>query len=279
MSHPSAAGLRIAFLKMHGAANDFVVIDHRGIALPEPPDAWIARICDRRRGVGADGVILLERDATCDFAMRYFNRDGGAADFCGNGARCAARRGLDLGLGSGGRIRFRTAVGVLDAEPTAGGGIALHFGRVERAGPEETLQVEGRTVRGRFVRAGVPHLVVPVERLSQVPLAEWAPPLRRHPRWGAEGANVDFVERIAPGRIAMRTYERGVEAETLACGSGAMASALWAAAHGDASPMVVRTWGGDDLEVRFEPDGEAWDVTLVGPATVAFEGVWTEGGE
>ena len=267
--------MNIPFLKMHGAANDFVVVDHRESFLPEDAEATFARLCDRRRGVGADGVLLLERDREHDFAMRYFNADGRAADFCGNGARCLARLALDLGLGRAGEVRFRTGAGIQRARRAAGGGIELEFGRV--AGGTETLHVEaaGRSFAGRLFTAGVPHFVVPVERVEWVPVPEWGSAIRHHERFGAPGANVDFVSALQPGRIAMRTYERGVEAETLACGSGAIASALWAAGEGHPSPVRVLTAGGDELVVSFRPEADGFGVTLTGPAEIAFRGEWS----
>jgi diaminopimelate epimerase len=261
---------------MHGAGNDFVVIDHRAPFLPEPVEPLFARLCDRRRGVGADGVLLLERDPELDFAMRYFNADGRPAEYCGNGARCLALLALELGLGRGGEVRFRTAAGLQRARLGPDGrAIRLAFGRT--VAPGEPLEVEaaGRAFAGRLLKPGVPHFVTPVERVEWIPVAEWGTSLRHHPRFGAEGANVDFVARLGPGRLAMRTYERGVEAETLACGSGAIASALWSAAEGEGSPVRVLTAGGDELEVEFRGNADGYDdVYLTGPAKVSFSGEW-----
>ncbi|MGH7730588.1 MAG: diaminopimelate epimerase [Candidatus Eiseniibacteriota bacterium] len=286
--------MTIPFLKMQGAANDFVVVDHRVPFLPASDarlEPLVRRLCDRRRGVGADGVLLLERGpgAGLDFAMRYFNADGRTAEFCGNGARCLARLALDLGLGTGGEVRFQTAVGVQRARRGSGErGIDLFFGEVGGCGPVETLEALGRGFTGRRALTGVPHFVVPVERVEWIPVKEWGSALRHHPAFGPAGTNVDFVARLAPGRVAMRTYERGVEDETLACGSGAMASALWAVAEGDAPPVAVVTAGGDELRVGLTPPvtagagkaGEAagarWDVRLTGPAEVVYRGEWTE---
>ncbi len=262
---------------MHGAANDFVVIDHRENFLPVELEALVRRLCDRRRGVGADGVLLLERDGELDFAMRYFNADGRRAEFCGNGARCLARLALDLGLGCGGRVRFRTDAGIKAARRAGeANGIELEFGRVEPAGERLTLEAVGRAFEGLLLVPGVPHFVVPVERVEWVPVAEWGAALRHHPRLGPNGANVDFVARLDPGRIAMRTYERGVEAETLACGSGAIASALWAAGQGQRAPVRVVTAGGDELQVTFRETARGHEASLCGPAEVAYAGVWTE---
>jgi diaminopimelate epimerase len=266
----------IPFTKMQGAANDFVVIDHREPFLPADPRALFARMCDRRRGVGADGVLLLERDSAFDFAMRYHNADGGPADFCGNGARCLARFALSRGLGAGGAVTFRTAVGAKRARALADGRIALEFGPVPE-GEDVRVLVAGQPVDGWFVVTGVPHFVVPVPRVEDVPLAAEAPPLRAHERFGAAGANVDFVSPRPDGRVAMRTFERGVEGETLACGSGAIASALWAVSRAGApSPVTVRTAGGDDLVVAFAGVAGSRTAVLTGPAEAAFTGVWDE---
>ena len=266
--------MRIAFTKMHGAGNDFVVIDHRQPTLPAERRELFARLCDRRRGVGADGVLLLERDDAHDFAMRYHNSDGGVAEFCGNGARCIARFALSLGLGRDGEVTFRTDAGVKRARATDDGRIALWFGPVED-GEAVTLGAVGRTFAGRRVVTGVPHVVIPVPSLDRVPLSEWAPPLRAHERLGAAGANIDFVSRLPDGRVAMRTWERGVEAETLACGSGAMATALWAVIEGASPPVTVHTSGGDDLVVELERGTNGREATLIGPAVTVFTGEWS----
>ena len=268
--------MKIPFLKMHGAANDFVVMDRRENGTPLS-ESLVRRLCDRRRGVGADGVLLIERDPEYDFAMRYFNADGRAADFCGNGARCVARLALDLGLGAGGQVRFRTAAGPMQARLGKGArSVALRFGRIAAPAPPLTVEALGRSFTGRLIESGVPHFVVPAERVEWVPLPEWGAALRHHPAFEPAGANVDFVARLASSRVALRTYERGVEGETLACGSGAMAAAVWAAAEGAQPPIVVMTAGGDELEVGLEGIEGGYDATLTGPAEVSFRGEWTE---
>jgi diaminopimelate epimerase len=261
------------FLKMHGAANDFVVVDHRRPFLEEPLDSLVRRLCDRRRGVGADGLLLLDPDPELDFAMRYFNSDGGAADYCGNGARCLARLALDLGLGRGGEVRFRTAAGPQSARRTTAG-VEVKFGRVAAPARGEGLAAAGRSFEGWRVTAGVPHFVVEVPRVADVPLDAWGAALRAHPTFGAAGTNVDFLEPRDGARIAMRTFERGVEGETLACGSGAIACGLARAAAGAASPVTVETAGGDTLRVRWMESGGEYDVWLEGPAEIAFTGRW-----
>ncbi len=267
--------MRIPFVKMHGAANDFVVVDHREPFLPEPADALFRRLCDRRRGVGADGVLLLERDPRLDFAMRYHNADGAAAEYCGNGARCLARLAFDLGLGRRGRVRFGTAVGPQSARALRDGNIEVHFGRVERAGDLDTVSAASRSFTGRSATVGVPHFVIGVPEVGAVRVGTWGAAVRGHRHFAPAGTNVDFVAAAGPEGLAMRTFERGVEAETLACGSGAMAAALWAEREGMASPVRVHTAGGDILVVEFEPvAGGGFDIRLTGPAAVAFTGVW-----
>ena len=271
---------KIPFVKMHGAANDFVVLDHRQPFLPEPPDELVSRLCDRRRGIGADGVLLLESDAELDFAMRYHNADGSRAGFCGNGARCLARFALERGLGRAGVVRFRTGAGIQEARAAAGGGIELHFGRVARPGGLETIVAADRSFTGRAVHVGVPHFVIAVAEVRSVPVGAWGAALRRHARFASAGVNVDFVapedggDRVGAGRLAMRTFERGVEAETPACGSGAIASALWAAQEGRGSPVEILTAGGDVLVVSFESVAEGYDVRLTGPVAESFAGTW-----
>jgi len=264
---------RVPFVKMHGAANDFVVVDHRRPFLPAPADVLFAHLCDRRRGIGADGVLLLEGDDDCDFRMRYFNADGGAADWCGNGARCLVRFALDLGLGRDGEVRFRTDAGLQHGRRAAGGRIAVAVESFASRAQPRRVEAAGRSFEGAFVEAGVPHFVTAVDDLAAVPVDAWGRALRTHAAFGAAGANVDFV---APhgAAVAMRTYERGVEGETLACGSGAIATAAWALGRGAGSPVTVMTAGGDALEVSLDPAGVRYDVVLTGPAEVAFTGTW-----
>jgi diaminopimelate epimerase len=269
--------VNVPFLKMHGAGNDFVVIDDRSAALGADLAGLVTRMCDRRRGVGADGMLLLQRDPELDFAMRYYNADGRPAEYCGNGARCLARLALDLGLGKGGTVRFRSDAGIQSARSCADGrGIELQFGQVVTPAAPIAVEAVGRRFEGRVVHAGVPHLVIGVERVEWIPVAEWGNALRHHASFAPAGLNVDFVARLGASRLAMRTYERGVEAETLACGSGAIASAVCALLAGERAPIAVVTAGGDELVVGARAVAVGWDVTLSGPAEVSFAGTWRE---
>jgi diaminopimelate epimerase len=268
--------------KWHGAGNDFVVLDGRALA-GSPPDweAWTRAACDRRRGIGADGVLVLEKEPGLDFRMHYRNADGGEADMCGNGGRVLSAFAVAHGLGRGGVVRFLSRWGEHEARVREDGGagrydVTLTLPDVP-AGEDLELDAPWGRARSYFVRAGVPHLVVdraqtPAGDLDHVEVMVWGHALRSHTRLGVPGANVDFVERGTDGVLSVRTYERGVEGETLACGTGATATASaavrwrWAG-----SPVRLRTRGGDLLTVTFEnADGALRDVRLEGPAVRVF---------
>ena len=264
---------RIAFVKMHGAGNDFVVIDDREIRFPVERDL-VAALCAAHTGIGADGLILVREADEADFRMRYFNRDGGEAGMCGNGARCVARFARDAGI-AGDRMRFETGAGPVDAWIAGDDRVRIGMGPVVGIGIG--LRPAGGWEKAHFADSGVPHAVVFADdeaALVDGSFLEKAPLLRSDPLFGEAGANVDLVFVSDPSTISFRTWERGVEAETLACGTGAVASAVVAAAVGLAAPPVsCRTAGGDVLEVDFALGGdEARDVFLTGPAVAAFSG-------
>jgi diaminopimelate epimerase len=258
---------------MNGAGNDFVLVDNRARDLALTRDQ-IVRLCDRHRGVGADGVILLEtcRSGAADWAWDFYNSDGSMGEMCGNGARCFARFVQKI-TDSARDFTFETVAGVVSAsfqgqlvtvnltEPSdlrPGGAIALS------TGPQEV----------HFVNTGVPHAVLFVPDADKAMVSELGPEIRRHPYFGPRGANVNFVQITAPNQIRVRTFERGVEGETLACGTGVSASALISArAHGFSSPVRVRVQGGDTLEVSFAREKDRFsNVRLTGPADFVFEG-------
>ena len=263
--------MRIDFTKMHGAGNDFVVVDGRAARLPADLAAWVRRVCDRRRSVGADGVLILVPAERADFRMRYFNADGGEAEMCGNGARCIARFAAGRGVG-GPELVFETLSGPIRAEvgPAA---VRVHLGEARAVRPERAVAgFPGPPVVS--LDTGVPHAVAFVPDVDRVPVEEWGRALRRHPEFAPAGTTADFVQVKGPRRIAVRTYERGVEAETLACGTGVTASAVAAVlARGCATPMQVEAHSGDLLTVDFRREGgRVVDMTLEGPAVTAFEG-------
>jgi diaminopimelate epimerase len=262
----------LRFMKMNGAGNDFVLIDNR-LGDLQLETNQIARICDRHRGVGADGVLVLERATNgADFRMRYYNADGGEAEMCGNGARCFARYANRV-AGAKEELSFETPAGVIAAE------LQGELVRLQMSEPKDmrlamTIPLSDRQVAAHFVNSGVPHVVVPVDDLESVDVRSVGSAIRRHELFAPQGANVNFLKERGPGEIAIRTYERGVEDETLACGTGVVASALiFSAVKKVDGPVRILVRGGSELEVDFEKEGEQFKkVTLTGPAEFVFEG-------
>jgi diaminopimelate epimerase len=262
----------LRFTKMNGAGNDFVMFDNRTGDIRLRPEQ-ISKICDRHRGVGADGILLLEPAANGpDFRMRYYNRDGGEAEMCGNGARCFARFANKV-AGSKGKITFETPAGIIGAE------IKGELVRLQMSDPTELrlnvqLQVEGEDTTVHFINTGVPHVVVPVSRVDMVHVRGRGASIRQHEMFSPKGANANFLEKRGRQSISIRTYERGVEDETLACGTGVVASALiLAATEKIGGPVNVLVRGGSELTVDFERNGQRFrNVTLTGPAEFVFEG-------
>ena len=263
---------KLRFTKMNGAGNDFVLIDNR-LGDLRRAGAQIAHLCDRHRGIGADGVLVLERAANgADFRMRYYNADGGEAEMCGNGARCFARY-ADRVAGPLPKLSFETPAGVI-AAALAGESVTLQMSEPKDLQLDLCVSSLGSEIRCHYVDSGVPHVVVPVPAIAEVDVRKLGAALRHDPRFAPRGANVNFLERRGDKQIAIRTYERGVEDETLACGTGVVASALiFAATENVAGPIAVLVRGGDELSVDFKREGERFiDVTLSGPADFAFEG-------
>ena len=257
---------------MNGAGNDFVLIDNR-LGDVHLDRSQIARLCDRHRGIGADGILLLEKASNrADFRMRYFNADGGEAEMCGNGARCFARFANKVAGGEG-TISFETPAGVISAA-LIGDLVTLQMTEPIdlRLNVKLTVASENRIVH--FINSGVPHVVIPVSRIDDADVRREGAAIRYHEIFSPKGANVNFIEKRGPTKIAVRTYERGVEDETLACGTGVVASALVFAAMEDVSgPIEVLVRGGDELQVGFEKiDNQFRNVTLTGPAEFVFEG-------
>lgn len=260
------------FTKMNGAGNDFVMIDNRAGGLGLSREA-IARLCDRHRGVGADGLIAVEpAENGADFRMRYYNADGGEAEMCGNGARCFARFASRL-AGSSNALSFETMAGVVTAR-LLGENVQLQMSAPRDLVLGTALTAAGQELTVHAVNTGVPHAIVVVEDLGAVDVLALGAALRGHDRFLPRGTNANFVEVRAPQTLAIRTYERGVEGETLACGTGVCAAALvHHALTGAPSPIAVQVRGGETLEVGFERVDDGFtNVTLTGPADFVFEG-------
>ena len=264
--------MMLRFTKMNGAGNDFVMIDNRAGEVQLAPEE-ITRICDRHSGVGADGILMLEKAQNgADFRMRYYNRDGGEAEMCGNGARCFARFANKI-AGARNDVRFETPAGIIGAH--------LHDDLVtlEMSEPKDLrlsvrLQIGGEEAIVHYINSGVPHVVVPLSRIDVVDVRSKGERIRCHKEFSPQGANANFIEKRGPKKIAVRTYERGVEDETLACGTGVVASALiFAVTEKVEGPISVMVRSGSELSVDFERDGDHFrDVTLTGPAEFVFEG-------
>lgn len=263
----------LTFTKMNGAGNDFVMVDNRQKTLALT-NAQIAHLCDRHRGVGADGLIAVEPSENgADVRMRYYNADGGEVEMCGNGARCFARFVNRLMGGSLQDVSFETPAGVLSAK-YEGELVRLSMSAPHSLALGAKLDVAGTNLEVHFINTGVPHAVVIVDDLESTPIVKWGAALRYHTHFAPKGTNANFMKVLAPGKIAIRTYERGVEDETLACGTGMVASALiHHLLHGATGPVSVDVRGGDTLHIGFTPAGQEFhDVTLTGPADFVFEG-------
>jgi diaminopimelate epimerase len=267
----------VAFTKMNGTGNDFLVIDHRHNFIPLDRQVFFSRqVCRRKFSAGADGVILIEDSENADFSWRFYNSDGSVAEMCGNGARCAARFAYRSGI-AGKTMRFETLAGIIEAEICEGEDVRLRM--TDPFGLRETLSlnIAGRELEASFINTGVPHTVVFVEG-DDAPVREWGRAIRFDPVFQPEGANANFVTVLGPGEILARTYERGVEDETRACGTGAVASAIIASIKKNIlPPIAVTTSGGDRLTIEFElrNDNRAENVYLKGPARIVYQGELT----
>ncbi|HET8947609.1 MAG TPA: diaminopimelate epimerase [Candidatus Polarisedimenticolia bacterium] len=257
------------FFKMSAAGNDFIVFDNRAQKLPPDRFRDVARqACTRALSVGADGVILLESSVKADVRARFLNPDG-EPTFCGNGARCAARLAYLQGWAPA-RMVVETDRGLHRAE-VAGSMVTFEMPDPQGFEPVEVTAL-GRSWRGAFVETGVPHFVAIETELPAGPIDAAGAALRSHPRFGSAGANVNFVAPRPEGGFSIRTFERGVEAETLACGTGCVAAALAIVAGNLARPpIVLRTRSGVDVAVRFEGPGDrARGVRLEGEARLVY---------
>ena len=271
--------MSLTFTKMNGAGNDFVVLDNRD-GSRSLSHAQIAHLCDRHRGVGADGLMLVEPPENGATArMRYYNADGGEAEMCGNGARCFAKFVNRLHDDSLKELTFETIAGVIGATfPGDSGDVCVQLSEPFdlKLGEELTL-ADGQAHQVHAFNTGVPHAVVFGNDIDAIDIVPQGASVRYHDAFAPNGTNANFVEVLDPQSLRIRTYERGVEGETLACGTGMAACALiHAELTGAPSPVSVKVAGGDTLSIGFTKNGEAYqNVTLTGPADFVFEGTLT----
>jgi len=267
----------IPFVKMSGTGNDFIIIDHRNPFLTMDEAARFARhVCRRRVSVGADGLFLIEQSEQADFKWQFFNSDGSVAEMCGNGARCVARYAYMYGIAPA-NMRFETLAGIIEARVSdINVTIRMTAPHSIRMGHELKL-AEGKTITVHTLDTGVPHVVYLVDDANEMDVQELGRVIRYHKDFQPAGANVNFVS-LQDNRLKVRTYERGVENETLACGTGAVASAVVARLlEKVVSPVNVITSGGDQLEISFAvgPENTVDDVLLKGPALFIYQGELT----
>jgi diaminopimelate epimerase len=275
---------RLHFFKMTGAGNDFIFIDNRrGVVDPDRCGDFVRAACRRKLSVGADGMMLIENDPEVDFKWRFFNSDGSEAEMCGNGARCAVRFAYLTGIVPKPRMAFRTLAGVIRGE-MLDGGVKVQMPSPHGLEPGLRLEASGLSFDLDFINTGVPHAVCYTAGEAALESADvdgWGRALRFHARFQPAGSNINFAWIRDPHHMAVRTYERGVEGETLACGTGVTAAVLTTAARGRAAtPVEVRTRGGECLTIHFERDrdgGAFREVFMEGEARVVYEGdLWPE---
>lgn len=270
--------MKIPFMKMSGSGNDFILIDHREPFLKEDGlKDFIRKVCRRRISVGADGIILIERSQKADFKWRFYNADGSEAEMCGNGGRCAARFACLKGI-AGPSLKFETLAGILSAQVN-GERVRLEMTNPFGLKLDQSIVIDGEEKILSSINTGVPHAVLFVEDLEGLELLRLGRMIRYHSFFAPSGTNADFVRLEKNSQLSVRTYERGVEDETLACGTGAVASALVAAFKGLVkSPVSVRTRGGEVLVVHFEIEAEdVKEVFLEGDVHIIYEAeMWEE---
>ena len=265
--------MTLDFVKMNGAGNDFILIDNRAGKIVLTTQQ-IVRLCDRQRGIGADGLFLLVPNTSgkADWSWEFYNRDGSVADMCGNGARCFARF-VQTVAGAREQTSFETGAGVIVAR-FQGSRVTVNLTPPRSLRLNETVAAAGAKLTVHSLNTGVPHAVLFVPDADKAMVQQLGAELRYHDHFKPRGTNVNFAQVLGPNHIRVRTYERGVEGETLACGTGVTAAALISSrVHKFSSPVRVQVQGGDTLEVAWtdKADGFA-DVTLSGPADFVFQG-------
>jgi diaminopimelate epimerase len=256
--------MTITFFKYQGTGNDFVILDNRNLTFPKNNTKLIAHLCDRKFGIGADGLMLLENDNLTDFKMVYYNSDGNESSMCGNGGRCLVAFAKQLEIIQK-QTTFIAVDGLHHAEISDDNIVSLQMKDVDE------LKIEKEYI---FLNTGSPHHVQMVHDLTNLNVKTEGASIRYSNLYGAPGSNVNFVEKISESEFTIRTYERGVEDETLSCGTGATAVAIAMHATGKTSfnEIIINVQGGK-LKVSFEKMGNNYNnVHLTGPATFVFEG-------
>ena len=262
------------FTKMNGSGNDFVIIDNReGQVTPDDQMKWVRRLCRRKFSVGADGILFIEPSQTADFKWQFYNADGSRADMCGNAARCVARFAY-LNKIAPQEMSFETGAGLIKAVVN-GDKVKVRMVDPKNLVTDLAINIDDTPVVGHFVDTGVPHYVIEVDDIEAVDLEKNGPRIRYHEEFAPDGTNVNFIAVENKNTLVLRTYERGVEAETFACGTGATAVAIIAnRLHQMASPINVMTLGGGILTIYFEVEKSGYlKVDMEGDARIVYQGV------
>jgi diaminopimelate epimerase len=266
---------KIEFVKMVAAGNDFVVSEAKSQKQKAKSLSILAKnICDRKFGAGADGLLWLEKSRKADLRMRIFNADGSEAEMCGNGARCAALYKVKS-KNKKAKIKLETKAGIIDSEIN-GDKVRIKLTAPKSIKLDVPVKVGGRQIRVNFINTGVPHAVVFTQGLEKIDILPLGRLLRYHKDFSPRGTNVDFIEILSRNSIRIRTYERGVEDETLACGTGSVAAALiFSLKTGCGEKVLVHTQSNEILKVYFKKSGERFmDVWLEGKSKKAYEGAY-----
>jgi diaminopimelate epimerase len=255
--------ITIAFHKYQGAGNDFIIIDNREEVFPNNVPQLIKKLCNRKFGIGADGLILLEKSVKFDFKMMYFNADGHESTMCGNGGRCI--------------VAFAKKLHLFDKETTFEAIDGKHLAKIEADGVKLQM-IDIQEIQHHqnhyFVNSGSPHHIILTTNLNLCNVVTEGRKIRLGAPYFEQGSNVNFVEKVSENHFKIRTYERGVEDETLACGTGAtaVAVAMYDAKMTDCNSIIMETLGGN-LEVSFQKENQHFtQVYLKGPATFVFNG-------
>ena len=263
----------IEFWKMNGSGNDFILIDNRDKKVAEEEmEGLVKGACRRRESVGADGLIFIEPSEKHDFSWRFFNADGGEVEMCGNGGRCVARFAYLKGI-SGSEMTFKTLVGPVSAN-VDGRIVKVLMPQPSDYRKDIDLSLQNENEHIDFINTGVPHVVVHVKEIETFPVFDVGRSIRYHAKFEPHGTNANFIKVNNPGSIDIRTYERGVEDETLACGTGSIAAALVASERGMVkSPVSVMTRGGEVLTIHFDREGDSFNqVWLEGSTSIVYQG-------
>lgn len=271
---------KLPFMKLAGSGNDFILLDNRSGAVPvnEETREFVRNVCARGTGLGADGLILIENSDVADIRWQFYNADGSTAEMCGNGSRCAARFAWLKGI-TPRELTLETVAGIVRAEITGGRNVKVQLTAPHGLQHNVSVEIEGATYPASCLNTGVPHCVYFVDDIDKADVFERGRATRYHELFQPRGTNVNFIQVTGPHTISIRTYERGVENETLACGTGSVAAAIVAGSLGMVnSPVMVHTRSGAVLKIYFvERAGNFQDVFLEGDATVICEGeLWEE---